>query len=476
MSNNNITKNNILTILISAILLVYVLIRAYTLSFTHDESLSYTLIQGDHTWGNTANNHLLNTLFMSLSKALFGTSEFSLRLPNVILFIVYLIGCFFIVKRSKKIWVSLFGLTLILLNPFLIEFFSLARGYGLSLGFMLLSIYFMLRNKTQDSTSSVLLNDFILTSLFTSLAIYANLTIINFSICVLIIFSIKYWLFRNMNNTNSKFNVKFWSIFIISTIPILLGIIRLWKLKEAGELYYGASSLIGGFDSLISSSIYFKEYTSLAILTVKILIVLFLSTSVLFVILKKKYNGELSLITILIILLAIGLFFEDVVFGAKYPTSRTALFYIPIIAIFIYHLFLALIEQYRIKTQYYAPFILCLVTPLIINFVAGANFSYTTTWKYDAHTKDVMKVIKDYTQDTDHKKAISNQWLFEPTINYYISSWKLNLNPANRKGIDLSSDFIYSRDDITTLDNFKVVNSYNDIKSNLLIITKTNKK
>jgi hypothetical protein len=387
---------------------------------------------------------------------------------------VYLTACFLIFKKSKKIWLSFFGLIMILSNPFLIEFFSLARGYGISLGFMLLSIYFMLRNKSEDSTPSMLLNDFILTSLCASLAIYASLTIINFFICVLIIFSIKYWLFRQAHNTDSNFNIKFWSIFVISTIPILLGVIHLMKLKGANELYFGASSLIEGFDLLLISSTNFNEATSLAIFIIKLLIVSLLFISVLYIIVNKKYKGGLFLTTVLIILLVIGLFFENVFFGARYPTSRTALYYIPIIGIFTYHLFLDLIEQYDIKTKYYAPVILCLVTPLIINFVTKANLSYTTTWKYDAHTKEVMNAVRDYTQNADNKKTISNHWLFEPTINYYTNRWKLNLNSANRNGVELNYDFIYRLYDVTPLDGFRVVYLYNDIQSDLLMKTESN--
>jgi len=41
-------------------------------------------------WGNTANNHLLNTALMQLCSTLFGNSELSLRLPNVLAHAVYL--------------------------------------------------------------------------------------------------------------------------------------------------------------------------------------------------------------------------------------------------------------------------------------------------------------------------------------------------------------------------------------------------
>ncbi len=80
------SKDKLLLIILFTSLFVYVILRAYLLSFTHDESLSYTIVEGKITWGKTANNHLLNTLLMSLSSSLFGMSELGLRLPNVLSF------------------------------------------------------------------------------------------------------------------------------------------------------------------------------------------------------------------------------------------------------------------------------------------------------------------------------------------------------------------------------------------------------
>jgi len=475
MSKNSFTISyKVLTGSIFAILLTYVILRAYLLSFTHDESLSFTIINGDTQWRGTANNHLLNTLLMSINKMLFGASEFSLRLPNVLSFIGYLTGCFLIFSKSEKIWLSLFALVILLINPFLLEFFSLARGYGLSLGFMILSIYFLIRNNIDNQTSQKLLKDFVLSSLFAGLSIYSSLTLINFYICVLIIFGVKYWLFKKKEKTNSKFNRQFWGVFSVSSIPLLLGIFRLLKLKSSNQLYFGASSLGKGFDSLMYSSINLGEYTSLAIVLIKVLFVSSLLISTIYIIRKKKYYGALFILTTVIVILTLGLLLEDILFGAKYPTSRTALFYIPIIGVFVYHLSLDLVKQYNIKTKYYVPVVLFFISVITMNFTAKANLEHTTSWRYDAQTKNVMSTIKQYSQNTKENSEISNHWLFEPTINYYINLWKLNLNPANRDGINLNSDFIYRLDDEKELSKFKIISSYDEINSELLIKTSTN--
>ena len=469
------SQNRKIIIIFYVILLTYVLIRAYTLSFTHDESLSFTMIIGDSIWKKTTNNHELNTILMSFSKKLFGTGEFSLRLPNVLSYVLYLMGCFFIVRSSKDTWLLLFGLSAILLNPFLIEFFSLARGYGLSLAFMLMSIFYLIRNGNRYIKGSELLKDFMLTSLFASLAIYANLAVINFFISVMFIFIIKYFYFKNTNVSGAYFSIKFWGLFFISAIPIIFGIKRLLKLKEAKQLYFGASRFIEGFDTLITYSICLKEFTPVLLFIAKLVIALFLLTGVLHLILKKRYDSSLFIMTVLIALFFIGLLLENYLFEAKYPAERTALIYIPIIAVFAYILLLELITYYEIKKLYYASLILCITIPIVINFFAGANFSRTTTWYYDAHTRDVMKIIRDKSQNTSNKILVGNNWLFEPAINYYRTIWHINMNKADRNGINLKADFNYRLDDNSSLDNYLVLKVYDDINSNLVVKTENKK-
>jgi hypothetical protein len=456
-------------LILSSALLIYVLLRAQNLSFTHDESLSYTIVEGNTAWLNTANNHNLNTILMLVSKKIFGSSEFALRLPNVLAFFLYLIACYLIFKSSRNNWFFLLGIAFLLLNPFLLEFFSLARGYGLSLAFMLMSMFFIIKNGFKNLTYSSFLKDFILAVLFASLAVYSNLAMLNFLISVIILFAIKFLKFRNVNFNNLKYNIAILCVFFVSCIPLYIGIARILLLKNIGQLYFGASTFMETVDSLILSSIYFEEYGIWTLPTIKLIIVLFLAIGILSVIIKKEFSGALFLIISQIFILTIGLFLENFLFDAKYPLERTSLFYLPVISLFIYHFFIHLSKNYKIKKIIYALFVFFLLIPLFVNFLIGANLTHTKSWKYDAHTKDMMKIIRDKIQLTGDSKSISNHWLFEPSINYYINAWKLNLNPANRNGVDLNSDFIYRLDDNTKKNNYITVEEYNDINSSLLM-------
>jgi len=104
----------------------------------------------------TANNHVLNSL---LIKALFSLGASSLaiiRLPNVLSFILYLYWGYKISVGKLSPVLGLGCFTLLICNPFLLDFFGLARGYGLSLGFMMGSLYFGAEFFESRSTSSLI--------------------------------------------------------------------------------------------------------------------------------------------------------------------------------------------------------------------------------------------------------------------------------------------------------------------------------
>jgi hypothetical protein len=194
------------------------------------------------------------------------------------------------------------------------------------------------------------------------------------------------------------------------------------------------------------------------------------------IILKKEFSGKLSIILSLLFILIVGLFIEHFLFDAKFPMERTALLYSPIIALMIYYSFVLFVDKYRVTAVLYIPIILCMTTPLCVNFCTGINTSCSRVWQYDCHTKDAMTILKNKINNSTVKKSISNHWIFEPTINYYINRWGLNLHPSNRNGVNLNSDFIYRMDDDSPLVGFQTICTYGDVNSQLLMNTESNNK
>lgn len=175
-------------LLLSALALafgVYVLIRAWNIPITVDEcSTTYSHVPRSvldllflQTDANP-NNHILNTLLIKMFTGLFGWHPFVVRIPALLGALAYAtMGLLLCRDLSKSGWVSVFAYVMLLGQPFMLEFFSLARGYALGMGCMVTAIWFGVR--FLKTKSNVLLFWAIV---FAGLTVYANFTQVLFFI------------------------------------------------------------------------------------------------------------------------------------------------------------------------------------------------------------------------------------------------------------------------------------------------------
>jgi hypothetical protein len=452
----------IIYITLGVILFALVTIRAISLAFTHDEASSFTLLLGDSYFLYSANHHILNTHLMDLSGKLFGYGELSLRLPNVILFLIYLFAIFLLLKQTKQLWIWLVGLSLLMFNPLLIEYFSLARGYGLSLGFMAMSIYFLLKNEESETHAANFYQKFFKSLGFGALAIWANLSSINFYIALILVFIFKYVGDLFYYKTVSRKNL--WMILpslIVASIPLSLAIQRLLILNEKEQLYFGANSLNDMITGMIVFSMKFTDNTAVVEVLKYLLIGLFL-LGLVYLIVNRISKGRFMITTLLLFFVILGLLSENLLFDASYPLERTSLYIILLFSLFlIYGLeVLASFIPEKLKRAY--PIILGgLTLVLLINFISVFDLNKTRLWSFDSHTRDIAKILKE--QNEPYKKpTISCDWLLEPSLSYYLVSRKMPFNLPRGRGVD-STDFIYDFAVNEAPKNYKIISSYSDI-------------
>ncbi len=466
----------VFTLGICVSLIAYVILRSYHLSFTYDEAASYFLINGNAN-PNSANNHILNTFLMRICSSLFGNSELALRLPNVLSFGLYIVGCFLILRNLKNKWFAIVGGSLLLFNPIIIEFFSLARGYGISIGFLMLSLYFLLRRNFNYSSYKLLIRDFTFSMFFAILAIFANLTTVNYYIAILAIFIIQYLLLsRQSLNLSYKTHLSFVGIALLTCIPLYFCIIRLLLLSELHELYFGVDFIEHSLNSLIFYSLYLSEYPSLVFVLIKLGIIVSLPLGILSMFIKRPISKNFLIITSLLIILIIGLIVEHYLFDSRYPYGRTALYFIPIFSLYIYYFLEHIIQFFNNRRQslFSAIFCIAVFIPLIFHLSSNLNLKRTKTWPSDAPIKNAMKIIDEYKEDRNI--TFSNNWVFEQSINYYIDSRKMNLEPTNKSGVDSTTDFIYEFSDSLNFKNYEPLIKYEDIGTSLFIKTEKNNK
>jgi len=444
------------------LLFSYVAYRAVHLSFTHDESLTY--IYGIRPGlasilaysFNDANNHFLNTLLGHLSSILFGVTELSLRLPNVIAGLLYLTGAGFIARMFKPWPVRLGSFLVLTVNPFLLDFFSLSRGYGLAAGFQMLSLLFLLLfiEKKGEETRYLLASTW---SAFFS--VLSNLTFLNYYLALVAVLPCIFFLFWKKSAGKKMkpcFGGRLGTLFLHQIVQtgllFLISVPMILKLKARGALYFGGDTgfWVDTVQSLIGASLYGVPHwkwveTAMGIMVVAV----FLGGAVacFFRAGKKRSSDILAPCAVLSIALLCVLSTESQywLFGNRFLMERTALLFLPLFALQFVLLFrLWMSNSFRLPVWMMAGLCGLLVCHALMSF----NVSHTYTWHYDADTR---KMIEDLVEYRNHGEkplesvTLCARWIYEPSVNFYRLTYDLSwLNRMTRRKLPASDcDFIY---------------------------------
>ncbi len=478
-------KTPLLSALVAICLFLYILYRALHLSFVHDESLTYSILFGNKVFEESANNHLLNTALMRYILTNTGRDdEGLLRLPNVLSFILYAFAAYKITARLPQNSLKISGYLLLLLNPFVLDFFSLARGYGLSLGLMMASIYFLL--KIWDNPKSWLYHT--LFGICSIGAVYANFTLLIFYLAAMVS-----WVAIGLYKGGFKIFFKLIPHRVLGVINLSIiafhGVILyqilpfLFMLKNKGGLYAGGNK--GMIKSLVESNILCLLYeqervpSSLLVNSLLGLVILGFIAGIITLMLKIKNPDDTVLFPFLLLICLIIPFLQQAWIGILYPIERTAAFYYPLwILCFV---FLSIDTIIPPKTHRYAVGTLTVL--LVVNFIKTANLIHTHTWAYDAHSKEVMLSLKALKEDkklSDTTK-MGVTWLFEPSTNVYYRpklqySW-LHITNITSSSLDSNSIRQYTLFYITEEEaaqkmfknTYDTVQSFKDTKTVLLM-------
>lgn len=437
-----------------AALLAYTSYRAFRLSFTHDESISYDLITGNSFWKGTANHHPLNTKMMGWAMRWLGTREWHLRLPNVLAHGLFVVFGLLLLKELKSSVALLAGFAFLNLNPFVLEFFSLARGYGLALGLSAMSLFFLLQawKRTEIPAVTGLL---FLSLACASLADLANFSWLNlhlsiFGAAVLVLMVRRDSLALDLNRRTlaalaALAVANAWFIYNLAR--------RIWFLQQGGELY--ARGRVGfvpdTLGTLADSYFYGQPYPQGLRNAIILLAIVGFVAAVVLVAYRTARDRRLSVSAIFVSALVVAVaapITEHHVLGVEYPVDRIALFYIPLAAAVIMFLVDETVAGAgRITTAVYGLCVAVFLAAAVGHLYRTSNTDRTLTWAYDAETKTAIADILAYRSSGDGNSRIKvgNNWIFEPTLNFYRLTLSYDwLAPATR--VDLSSpdnDLVY---------------------------------
>lgn len=459
-----------LLLFMAGVLFCYTVARAYLIPFVHDESYSFlnavNLPLSDvlSLRFKDANNHPLNSWGMFVFSKLLGSSELSLRLPNLLAHLIYLFASLMIVRRFSSPIVAISSFLVLNINIFLLEFFALARGYGLGSGFLMLSVWLAVESIEANRE----LRSFILGSsalIAGTLAVLSNYTFIYFYVA-LPLGLLMGRVLRSPETNNQALNdisprissllllaFAFWN----SGLTMLTAGREIIALRRLGVFYVGGKN---GFWQDTIRSIIDHSVTATTIApadwigtALEVGIALILTLSALLVarlLVKRRFSrGRLALAAMVCVffcsvVLVISAF---VILDVNYPQDRSAVFLIPLLGIAVIFA-MNEVSNLQIRVARIMSLSIAVMVALIlsVNFLPSVNFHSTTVWPYDADAKRMLADLEREKIEEHGSQTIrlGIDWWFAPTINFYRVTKDLTwLEPVTRKGLEEEYDYYY---------------------------------
>lgn len=428
---------------------VYIIYKVIHVPITHDELGTIVHYSKFTYWeimmhpDTSPNNHILNTIFTKSLMSLFGDSMLVLRMPNILSFLLYGFGIYRILEITlgKTSWFYIPGAILFVMNPYLLDFFGLCRGYGLSLGFTLISLSYALTAFKFQKASHLWL-----ALIFSILASYANFTVLVYwaAVCVLIFL---YFLLQSKQNKTLSV-LQFFGMIFTGLLYVLLISSPIIKMNSDNQFVFWTSN--GFIQETVLSLAHHGVYGSKIFLTARFIGYFIITISFLHLLLvtfkiirvKNKTEEFQQPYTIATLLLFITVYINILqcwLLDTPNLNGRTALFFYPL---FIVTLLTMRIHFDKLRYKW-----IKILMSFTIAFFGVHHLFHTATpkivreWAYDANTFSTIEIIKEHSKN--HPTSVSTNWLFNPSFNYHLNKEKnISLLPYNKR-IDPTIDAAY---------------------------------
>ncbi len=327
------------SIVLIVFVLGYLLIRAFHTEFISDETASYWyFVYRGWFWGDQvvwdAANHPLNSFIGHHLYNQFGDVPGILRIGSIISFLFYAYATYQFTGLLQRKSLQILGFIALNTIPYLLEYFAYLRGYGLSMGFFMCSVWFLYRYAKDQK-----LIHLIASYVFVFVATAANLNILNSTILTVIGVSIIHLTHWKKINWKQHIIVFLGTLFLARiTWPLVAFAL---KLKESGALYY--STLDGIWDMTGKSLSRYILFTDHDVLMYLFLILILLMIYFLWKVFKSEgwkrftqdaytwlaflFFGNLTAVLLMA-------FFMKV----NYPEDRTGMHFVPLFLLLVFQL------------------------------------------------------------------------------------------------------------------------------------------
>lgn len=426
-------------LILAVLAMTYLIVRGASLAITFDEAwtikdfVSLPFIEIINYTPCDANNHILNTLLIKLFFAIAPEYDFVARMPNLLAAVMGLFFAYKMTSRWLASWLGLSCFVVLFANPFLLDFLALARGYGLSIGMLLASLYYLF-----DVVEKPNLKGTALSTLFGALAVLSNFALLNYYVALLGVLVVLPIL--------AKHSVSYlkWYGILLAITAVLAGIsyepIR--KMRLANSLYYGGSDSFyeDTLSSLTHFSMYSKEASAGSWMVLNVFLILLLLGSLLAFWYKRTLCTPKNAILAIFIIATSSVVMQHVLLGTLFLQDRTALFFYPIVVL----VFFFAVQDFA---DYWSAKVLAgiVTTAVVINCCWHANFYKTVSWEYDAHTSHILAKLNEISEQTGEPARLDFAFVFVSGIYHRLNQKKYTnihlMRGGNDQEVNPNSDY-----------------------------------
>jgi hypothetical protein len=371
------------------------------------------------------NNHFINSLLGGFFIRLFNANTaWVIRLPNILSFIIYywaIVGLkpFF---RNQFNFYYLF-ITLVF-TPMLLEYMGMARGYGLSMAFMVLAF-----QQTQAYLQDKRPVSFIIIQLSWILAVYSNLT--------LIVFAMAGMLYVTLIRQTRRQGIYIIG-YLFSMLPVLYLLKYIFYLKKNGILDVAKKD--GFFANTVHSLTHYVWNTSGWILDIILVLVFIFICIVLAVNLAKDksiFRSHIIIPSFLIMAVA-NIIIQNLLFNLGFPVDRMGIY---LVVFFFFAVFYSIDSVPKSKW-----FGLPIVLISIFLFIPQVNLKYIKLYFNEHMDDELFAAIPAEVKGI----PVSTGGRFWVTDDEYVRKNKLNLMAFQdtRLSTDTLTDYIIHTDHI----------------------------
>lgn len=323
-----------------------------------------------------ANNHFLNSFLGGLFVRLFQSEAIWIcRLPNVLAFPVFYWSIVSFKSYFNQKSAYYFLVISLACTVFLLDFFSLARGYGLAWAFLMLALVSTNHYYLERSPKSIYI-----ALLAWLTCIYANLSLVTVSFIGMLLLQV-----LAIQKKQKKHSI----LTAFSTLGVFAGVYYAFFLQEKGKLYLGnETDFLETTVHDLSVLMYSRESIFIDVFLIGVFLISTIQLLRYLISARFLFQPQ-QLFAFFLFTSVLAIFLQNWLFSVNFPEDRSAGF----LVIFFYGSLSFLLDRSKLKWVAHA-----FSGVLLIAFVFQANLTHTRTYYYEHFDKELISLIPEYTE------------------------------------------------------------------------------